>query len=644
MKANVLNFAKIIDSTHGTREHYQIPKYQREYTWGKKQWDILLGDLRENDIGYFVGPIIVVKEHDEEAHTCQTIYEVIDGQQRLTTLSLLMLALYQKLIGIKADVTFEDEDDEAYFNNCLVDLRTKLVLKVKSEEDHTPAPKRGWLEKGKNCYLRIQPSTQNENLADYRYSLGQAGLLAPTVCPTRFGNRRIARALSFFMASLPGQRKELLDLVAKINQLQFVFISVGSQADAFTLFETLNNRGIPLSAIDIVKNKMLAELQKKHGVDVDDSFEQWQQIVEHIENSDEQERFLRHFYNANHWDPSIQIRGITRANKSKLISIYETIIERNPQAVIDRLCESASQYGPLLYPDSYEEMDEDEQYALSDLQAINAAPSYQLLLYLHMLPTNYFEEDAFLLEAINLIRKFYVRRNVTDYPGTAALDQFHVNTIAACQRQIESNGKLHYEFLQSQILIPGQYSTLDEFCTALSGNIYSDNSTMARYLLIKLDEEHHTREYKPDLWARNKSDDFIWTIEHILPQSDNLSKEWISDLASGDAVRAAELQSEHVDRLGNLTLSGYNSRLSNSSFAKKRELTGDKKVGDQKIAIGYKNGLAINSMPFQYKGKPMSLAKATTWNAELIEARTQHMVDRLVELFVFGTENRRIRS
>jgi hypothetical protein len=109
-------------------------------------------------------------------------------------------------------------------------------------------------------------------------------------------------------------------------------------------------------------------------------------------------------------------------------------------------------------------------------------------------------------------------------------------------------------------------------------------------------------------------------------------------------VRATELQSEHVDRLGNLTLSGYNSRLSNSSFAKKRELTGDKKVGDQKIAIGYKNGLAINSMQFQYKGKPMSFAKAMTWNAELIEARTQHMVDRLVELFAFGNENRRIRS
>ncbi|MFN9853217.1 MAG: DUF262 domain-containing protein, partial [Planctomycetota bacterium] len=255
MKANVLSFSKIIDSTHGAREHYHVPRYQREYTWGKKQWDILLQDLQENGIGYFVGAIIVVKDGDDDDHTSQTIYEVVDGQQRLTTLSLLMIVLYEKLSVLKDSIAFEDEDDKSYFDNCLTDLRTKLVLKVRKEEDHTEPHKRGWLERGRYCYLRLHPSPQNENLPDYRYSLGQAGLIAETDCPVRYGNRRIAKALNFFRDSLPSSREPLLDLLAKINQLQFVFISVGSQADAFTLFETLNNRGVPLSAIDIVKNK-----------------------------------------------------------------------------------------------------------------------------------------------------------------------------------------------------------------------------------------------------------------------------------------------------------------------------------------------------------------------------------------------------
>ena len=638
MKANVLTFSKIVDSTHGTREHYQVPKYQREYTWGKKQWETLMQDLVENDVGYFVGSIIVVKDGDDDDHTCQTIYEVVDGQQRLTTISLLMLALFEKLNSIKDQISFEDEEAESDFSTCLADLRTKLVLKVRKEDDHTLPPRRGWLEKGKNCYLRVQPSTQNENLRDYKYALGQAGLIATTDCPSRHGNRRISRALNFFKLGLPDDHNELLKILAKINQLQFVFISVGSQSDAFTLFETLNNRGVPLSPIDIVKNKMLAELQRQRGTEVEDSFEQWQQIVENVEEGDDQERFLRHFYNAYHWDDAIRVAGITRANKSKLISIYEKIIGRDPQAIMDRLSEAAATYGCLLYPECYDYWDEDAQFALGDLQAINGTPSYQLLLYLHLLPSETFVEEDFLIKAVNLMRKFYVRRNVTDYPGTSALDQLHVNTIAACQKLLNSTGHLGYDFLRSHVLGDGNYATVQVFQQALSGSIYADNAGMARYLLIKLDEEHHTREYAPDLWARNKSDDFIWTIEHIMPQSVSLSAEWIADLAGGDAQRASELHYENVDRLGNLTLSGYNSRLSNASFAKKQSLSGDKKVGDQKISIGYKNKLALNSMQFMYKGKMTSLASASTWNADLIEARTQHMVERLIKLFAFDNE------
>jgi hypothetical protein len=637
MKANILSFSKIIDSTHGAREHYHIPKYQREYTWGKRNWEALLQDLLENDIGYFVGALIVVKDSEDENHACQTIYEVVDGQQRLTTVSLLMLALYEKLVGLRDTAQFEDEDDRAYFDTCLVDLRTKLVLKVKKEEDHTEQHKRGWLEKGKCCYLRVQPSSQSDNLADYRYALGGAGLIAASESPVRFGNRRISRGLAFFRDNLPEQIDELLTILAKINQLQFVFISVGSQADAFTLFETLNNRGVPLSAIDIVKNKMLSEMQKQRGVDVDSSFEQWQQIVDNIEDIIDQERFLRQFYNANHWNELIRVSGVTRASKAKIISIYEKVINRNPQGVFDRLCEAAAQYGPLICPDLYE-LEEDVGLALFDLKCINASPSYQLLLYLFMLDDGVLVEDDFMLRAINLMRKFYVRRNVTDFPGTAALDQAHVDTIAACQKQIDVCSSLSFDFFQSQVLLAGKFSTQEEFRASLSGDIYAENAGMARYLLIKLDEEHHTREYAPDLWARNKSDKYIWTIEHILPQCERLSREWIQDLANGDQAAASELHWSHVNLLGNLTLSGYNSKLSNASFARKQTLSGDKKVGDQKIAIGYRNKLALNTMKFESSGRPTSLSKTNTWNADLISARTEHMVNRLVDMFAFDSE------
>ena len=637
MKATILNFSQIIVSGHGSRDHYRIPKYQREYTWGKRNWEILLQDIQDNDAGYFVGAIIVVKDGDDNTPKCQAIYEVVDGQQRLTTLSILLLALYEKLNELGEQTQFEDEDDRQEFQNSLVDLRNKLVVKIKEDDDLTPQHNRGISEKGKVCYLRVQPSTQNENLEDYRHALGNADLLAKTDSPYRYGNRRFSRGLSYFRDSLPESLPDCLNILAKINQLNFVFISVGSQADAFTLFETLNNRGVPLSAIDIVKNKMLSEMQTKHGIDVDKSFDQWQEIVDHVEDPIDQERFLRHFYNANHCDELIRVSGVTRANKAKIISIYENVIERDPQQVFDRLCTAASNYGSLINPENYEDPPEITQ-ALIDLGRINASPSYQLLLYLLDYGDEFFEEDDFLLRTIDLLCKFYVRRNVTDFPGTAALDQFHVDTIGACEEQIKTNESLSFEFLQSIVLAPSKFASLDQFRKCLEGYIYEDNAAMARYLLIKLDEEHHTREYKPDLWARNTSDKYIWTIEHVLPQTENLHKDWISSLAQGDEALARQLHQSHMNLLGNLTLSGYNSKLSAAPFEKKQSAVGDKKVGDQRVAIGYRNKLALNSMQFGFEGKQTSLAKTSTWNADLIRARTEHMVDRLIDLYAFDFE------
>src|SRR5690606_7075306 len=127
-----------------------------------------------------------------------------------------------------------------------------------------------------------------------------------------------------------------------INQLTFVHISVSSQADAFTLFETLNNRGVPLSATDIIKNKMLAEMERQHQVNIDESYDRWQEIIGSVPDATDQERFLRHFYNAFRWDPAIRVEGIPRAIKSKIIAIYEKLIKKNAQFTFDRLCEMAT--------------------------------------------------------------------------------------------------------------------------------------------------------------------------------------------------------------------------------------------------------------------------------------------------------------
>jgi hypothetical protein len=631
MNAHSMRLSKIIGSEQGAREHYHVPKYQREYTWGKGNWEQLLQDIDENEQGYFMGSVICVRDADEVSPGDELIYEVVDGQQRLTTLSILLMAIYERLGQLQPDHAFEDEEDKQDFLNTLSGLRNMLVKKKKAGEFRKGEPG-GWIEQSKLCFLRVQPSSQNQNLADYKYLLGELGLLKAAERPPYFWVRSIGRAHRFFIERIPGAVGELLTLVAKINQLMFVHISVSSQADAFTLFETLNNRGVPLSAIDIIKNKMLAEMEKQHRVDIDESYDRWQGIVAAIPDATDQERFLRHFYNAFRWDPSVKVDGVPRAVKSKIIAIYEKLIKRHAQSVFDRLCDSAALYGSLIDPES-SDWPRALKSQLTDLARVNASPAYQVLVYLFTLNKKHFDAPDFLASAVDLLQRFYVRRNVTDFPGTRDLDQGHLELIDDCQKRIAGGKPLSADFFRSRLFRRERYASLKQFEEALRGGMYDSNVLMTRYLLVKLDETHHSREYKPELWARNERDQFVWTVEHVLPQTESIPDPWVKMIADGDSKEAARIHERQVNRLGNLTLSGYNSKLATAAFDKKQKLAENRQFLGHTINIGYQNGLALNNLTFKVGKKSHSLATAPEWTEEMIEARTDRMVSMLLDLY-----------
>jgi uncharacterized protein with ParB-like and HNH nuclease domain len=620
-------FSKIIDIDQGAREHFHVPKYQREYTWGRKEWEQLLLDIDENDPGYFMGSLICVKNGEEPVPGDELIYEVVDGQQRLTTLSLLLTALYVSLTKALDGYTFEDDEEQEDTQAILTSLKGKLLKRKKEPRPGEP----GSFLVGKHSYfLRVQPSAQNHNLEDYRYVLVEAGLLEGQPKPRYCGVRSIYKAFTYFREQAPTKVSELSDLARKINQLIFVQITVGSQSDAFTLFESLNNRGIPLSAIDIIKNKLLAEMERQHKVDIDDSFTRWQGIIGALPEVIEQERFLRHFYNAFKHSDSIRVEKVTRATKSQIIRIYETLIKRNALTAFNELTGKAALYGTLLRPP--------EHYAaqlardLVELQRIGAASAYQILLFLFSLPKEQLQPADFLASAVNLLGRYHVRRNITDTPATRDLDPAAIELIEACAELIAKEGTLKLEAFTGLLLGgKGRPASLAQLRTALDGPLYAENSGMARYLLIQLDLLHHTREYQPDLWARDDKDRFVWTIEHVLPQAEKLPPHWVQMISGADPANAGTVQAANVDRLGNLTLSGYNSDLATSSFEKKQQLSRDRTFLGHKINIGYRNGLALNNLPFEMKGNASTLATATTWSAAMIDARTNAMVKLLIE-------------
>ena len=130
---------------------YAIPRYQREYTWGKSQWENLFDDILESEQGYFVGSIICINQ-STDALSVQKL-ELVDGQQRLTTLSILFSAIYRTLKAHK-----EALDDNQWGE--LINLKHKLVLKKSNDE------------------LRVIPQIQNNNQDDYRAILEEAGVIS----------------------------------------------------------------------------------------------------------------------------------------------------------------------------------------------------------------------------------------------------------------------------------------------------------------------------------------------------------------------------------------------------------------------------------------------------------------------------------
>lgn len=632
MNATDPSLANILQ-TQGNLEHYHVPKYQREYTWGKTEWEQLLEDIEENDPGYFMGSIICIDDNHELGPGESRVYEVVDGQQRLTTLTLLLMAIYKAYLKWEEVLTEEDDEEEIEdYKLTLSNIRKQLIHK-KNSVNKTET---GYFkEKDKYCFLRVQPSTQRSNYNDYLHILSELGLIKGNFNSKFCGIRRIYKAFYFFYDHLPETLVELNELLHKINSLKFIHIAVSSSSDAFTLFESLNNRGVPLSVMDIIKNKMLANLEKQHKMNIDVAYDEWQNLLEFLPEYQEQERFLRHYYNAFKVYPEIKIEKYTRATKSNLIKIFEQFIKKNAKQLFDDLIEKAETYNYFIQPENYD--DYSQTKSLIDLKRIGSAPSYLLLLYLFSLENNAFnDKEKSLEDVLSFLVKYYIRRNITDFPNTRDLDAINIEVIENCQKHLDDNkklsGKTIIDFLTKG---KGKPASIEKLKEGLEDNLFYYNSGMARYVLAKLDEVTHSREYKPDLWARNEKGLLVWTVEHIFPQGNNIPKHWMEMVADGDKTKSQEIQENWVHCLGNLTLSGYNSQLSNASFETKQDLHQNKKFLGYKINIGYKNGLSLNNIEFEYNGKTTNLSKIKKWSEESIESRNNIMVDSLLRLFAF---------
>lgn len=570
---------------------YAIPRYQREYTWGKTHWENLFDDLMENDPGYFLGSIICINQTTDALSVQQL--EVVDGQQRLTTLSLLFAAMYKALGNSEGEL---DEDQLVERNN----MKRKLVLR------------------NSNDRIRVVPQIQNRNQDDFRAVLSEIGVIANYEMPLNAGNRRVVKAFRYFqnrveamIGAAENRNSALMAFVDKVSRASLVKIEVASHTDAYILFESLNDRGMPLTAVDLIKNKLLAHIERDDPGRIDYYFDQWIGLLNEL--GDEyaiHERFFRQYYNA-FKDELKEVVDVPIATRSNLIHIFERLINHNAKECLTHTAAAARLYAFILSRRSNDSLNELKK-PLQALERIQGAPSYVLLLNLLSRKSSLGLNNHHLRTIIDTLVRFFVRRNLTDTPPTHEVARLPLKIL---EKLNGLSGEEIVTFIHSQLASVS--STDAEFRRRLEGPIYDENVGVARFVLAALAEKAMTNESFTDLWEKTGSQ-MKWTIEHIFPQGENIPASWVQQIAGGDAGLAKQYQQEYVHRLGNLTITGYNSTLGNKSFEEKRDRT-----DSAGRFVGYKNGLGLNA----------ELANTDTWSIEQLQARGAKLVDQSMDLF-----------
>ncbi|MCK5295233.1 MAG: DUF1524 domain-containing protein, partial [Arcobacteraceae bacterium] len=430
--------------------------------------------------------------------------------------------------------------------------------------------------------------------------------------PSHFGKRRVNKAFEYFNNRLLELDEngnsiysidDVFEFYKKVVSAIIVKIEVNDIASAFTLFESINNRGVPLTPIDLIKNSIIGEMDKL-GYDSNTTNKDWQNIVNNIEDYDAQVRFMRHYYNAFHNDIKIKLPSYSKATKSNIIHIFSAHIKKDVNYIFYDLIRKSNIYTVFVDPKNIiESRLLPFRDKLIDLTRLKIAPAYSLLLYLF---DKGITSDT--LKILNLIENWFTRRHLTDFPGTSKLDQIFLDIINI----LANNEQNDYETIKEFLTNEKRYKSDKEFERFLSNSeLYAINPNATRCLLIKLESSKRSREIKVDFWEESHRNKLVWSIEHILPQKPDDKSDW-------NRLFSKNEQEQYIHRLGNLTLTCYNSNLSNKSFEEKSSIQDNT---GKDIGLKSKN-IYIN----------LYLISKQIWDKKSIDERSLILAKKLISL------------
>lgn len=533
---------------------FEVPVYQRPYSWGFPQWEDLFNDITNLEDGqiHFIGAIVVVPKSQAKI---LNEFSLVDGQQRLTTLFLWLTVIRDIL----------EETNKETNKDLISNLNHYLFIEDFDDAKKKINPRLILGRSDKDCFENLLYG-ERDKLLDVKSAILD--------CYNFFKEKTIGSELKTWKKILKG--------------ISIVYINAYTNINAFRLFETLNDRGLELSAVDLIKNHILMKLSETEN-DFDSGLSKWVNIYETIKDF-EPVRFLRRFYQIYFEEPTTErdlyekfCQKIAKWDSTQILSLLETM---NNYARI---------YNKMLVC-NYDHPEINRK--LTDFKYIEVTQSFAVL----MLLLNYYHEKKLnrkdLIEIFEVIENLHIRWGICGI-STARLDSIYNELCVKLKNFTESNLKDN--------TITYLYSKINEF---VDNKIFEQNfltkevkpsEKRTRYILWKLMEP--SGEQTPNF-------DKV-QVEHIMPQ--NPSPTWLELLSKNmnlPKTEVLEMYAKYVNKIGNLTLikGEWNQANSNKPFK-------DKKIEYSKSEFSHTR----------------DLCNYDTWDFNTIEERTKLLAKIAVE-------------
>ncbi|WP_101007338.1 GmrSD restriction endonuclease domain-containing protein [Helicobacter pylori] len=559
---------KLLDFIGKSQEkQFVIPVYQRVYSWGKEHckqlWDDIIKTGGNDQIeGHFIGSIVFV--HDGLYSTNHNELLIIDGQQRLTTITLLFIALRDHL---------NDEDE---FLEKFSHQKIQNRYLINSDE------------KGDKKFRLILSESDKDTLL----SLIDRNKRKPSE-----PSSKIMENFKLFEEWIRKNADKLETIFKGLDKLMVVEISLERGKDNPQLiFESMNSTGKDLTQTDLIRNYILMGLEPEEQKIFYEKY--WRAMEEGFEQSEREElfnKFVRHYL-------TIKTREIPNINK-----VYEAFKRYQQERGIEikaLLLDLQKYCGYFCQIAFKKEADKDLNKALGFLVDLKMDVIYPLLLELYNDYKGGFLSKTDFICSIALTESYLVRRAVCGF-GTNGLNK----TFASFTRHIQKNEyfeslEAHFGSLIKEQRFPGDDEFKNSFTTK---ELYDSNKTeKARYYLERL-ENFDTKE------PINTQE---CTIEHIMPKK--LDEKLKRDL--GENFQA--IHDKYLHTIGNLTLTGYNSEYSNRSFQEKRDMEKGFKQSPLKLNQSLKDLESFGEKEIEKRANDLADWALKIWTYPKLDAET----------------------